>query len=95
MSVSVVSVTELTGGMRSHERSQVWCLLSALHVEHVTELIARQAGEHMRAYRRSHRGIALGDYLIAATAEERGLQLATLNIKHYPMFEDLQVPFTV
>jgi hypothetical protein len=47
----------------------------------------------MRTYRRSHQGIGLGDYLIAATVEVEGLELATLNVKHFPMFPDLQKPF--
>jgi predicted nucleic acid-binding protein len=35
----------------------------------------------MREYCRSHTGIGLGDYVIAATAPAEGLELATL-IKH-------------
>ena len=46
----------------------------------------------MRRYRLSHTGIGLGDYLIAATADVRGLQLATLNIRHFPMFKNLRPP---
>jgi len=38
-------------------------------------------------------GIALGDYLIAATALTEGLELATLNLRHYPMFPGLARPF--
>jgi predicted nucleic acid-binding protein len=90
---SAVTVTELTGGMRSAERRAVWGLISALRVEPVTELVAVRAGELMRRYRRSHTGIGIADYLIAATAEVRGLELATLNIRHFPMFEQLQPPF--
>jgi hypothetical protein len=47
----------------------------------------------MREYRRSHSGIGLGDYLIAATALTEGLELATLNVRHYPMFTALKRPF--
>lgn len=92
-SISAVSVTEVTGGMRSGERATVWRLLGSMRVEPVSDSIARRAGELMRKYRRSHSGIGLGDYLIAATAEVRGLSLATLNLKHFPMFRDLQAPF--
>lgn len=93
LAVSVVSVAELTGGMRSAERREVWHLLGSLRPEPVTELVARRAGELMRQYRRSHHGIGLADYLIAATAELRGQQLATLNARHFPMFTDLKPPF--
>lgn len=79
--------------MRSIERREVWRLLAAFRVEPATEIIARRAGDMMRRYRRSHRGIGLGDYLIAATADVKGLQLATLNVRHFPMFEHLQPPF--
>jgi predicted nucleic acid-binding protein len=34
----------------------------------------------------SHTGIGFGDYLDAATAETEGCDLATLNVRHYPMF---------
>jgi len=49
----------------------------------------------MRTWRRSHSGIGTSDYLIAATALELGMDLATLNVRHYPMFPDLTPPFTV
>lgn len=94
LAVSAVTVTELTGGMRTGERREVWALLGALRTEPVTDPIARRAGELMRTYRRSHSAIGLGDYLIAATALEQGLALATLNVRHFPMFPELTPPFT-
>jgi predicted nucleic acid-binding protein len=93
LSASAVTLTELTGGMRSAERREVTRLLSALRLRPVTVAIARQAGMFMRSYRASHSGIGLGDYLVAATAGVLGLELATLNVRHFPMFEDLQPPF--
>jgi predicted nucleic acid-binding protein len=93
LTVSALSVTELTGGMRSEERHQVWRLLAALRIEPVTELVARRAGELMRQYRHSHTGIGLADYVIAATAHVHGFTLATLNTRHFPMFKKLQQPF--
>jgi len=93
LAVSVVSIAELTGGMRPAERREVWSLLGSLRAEPVTELVARRAGELMRQYRRSHSGAGIADYLIAATADLRGQQLATLNVRHFPMFADLRPPF--
>lgn len=87
---SVVTVAELTGGMRSAERREVWALLAALDPVPVTELIARRAGEFMREYRRSHVGVGTPDYLIAATAETLSADLATLNVRHFPMFPGLK-----
>lgn len=95
LAVSVVTVTEITGGMRSAERREVWALLSALRAEPVTEVVARRAGELMRQYRQSHSSIGLGDYLIAATAETLGARLATLNVRHFPMFPGLEPPFVL
>lgn len=95
LAISAVSVTEITGGMRSAERREVWQLLGSFRVEPVTAHAAGRAGEFMRKYRRSHNAIGIADYLIAGTADIRGLQLATLNVRHFPMFEDLTVPFTV
>jgi predicted nucleic acid-binding protein len=95
LAVSAVTVTEITGGMRSAERPAVWRLLATVRVQDVDDLVARRAGELMRRYRRSHTGIGLGDYLIAATADVRGLELATLNVRHFPMFSELRPPFAL
>ena len=90
---SAVSVAEITGGMRSAERRMVWRLLGALTTAPVTERVGIRAGEFARTYRRSHRAIGIADYLIAATAAEHGLELATLNVSHFPMFSGLGSAF--
>jgi predicted nucleic acid-binding protein len=59
----------------------------------VSDPIAARAGEHLRRYRRSHQGIDLVDYVIAATAELHEATLATLNVRHFPMFEGLGSPW--
>ncbi|MGI8613253.1 MAG: type II toxin-antitoxin system VapC family toxin [Nocardioidaceae bacterium] len=93
LATSVVSVTEVAGGMRPEERREVARLLSSLHVFPVTQRVGWRAAQLMRTYRRSHSGIGLGDYLVAATAEVDGLELVTLNVRHFPMFPDLTAPF--
>lgn len=93
LAISVTTVVEITGGMRAGEKREVWRLLDSLVVEDVNEVIARRAGELMRRYRASHAAIGLGDYLIAATADVRGYDMATLNVRHYPMFDGLRPPF--
>ena len=90
---SVVSRAEIEGGMRSAERSDVARLFDGLRMLPVTDAVARRAGAHLRHHRRSHPGIDLADYLIAATAEEDGLPLVTLNVKHFPMFSGLRAPW--
>jgi predicted nucleic acid-binding protein len=59
----------------------------------VNESVARRAGELGRRWRRSHSGIGIADLAIAATAEEIGAELATRNLKHFPMFENLRAPY--
>jgi len=92
-SVSVIAIAEVTGGMRSAERGAVGRLLGTFHVIDVDEAIARRAGEYQRRFRRSHGSIGLGDYLVAGTASVRGLALATLDVRRFPMFEGLRAPF--
>ena len=90
---SVLTRVEIEGGMRGSEGASVAGLLGALKLVPVSDAIARRAGEHLRTYRRSHRGIDLVDYVIAATAEAHDAPLATLNVKHFPMFAGLQRAF--
>lgn len=90
---SVLSRVEIEGGMRSGERSAVARLLEVVRTEPVTDTIARRAGEHLRAFRRSHPGIDVTDYVIAATAEVLGAELLTLNVKLFPMFPGLRPAF--
>jgi predicted nucleic acid-binding protein len=93
LSASVVSVAEVAGGMRSEERREVARLLSTLQIWPVDERVAWAAADLMRTHRRSHSGIGLGYYLVAATAMTEGLELATLNVRHFPMFAGLRSPF--
>lgn len=87
--VSVVSRVEVEGGMRSAERADVARLFGVVTLVPVTDAIAQRAGAHLRAHRRSHQGIDLADYLIAATADIKEAALSTLNVKHFPMIEGL------
>ncbi len=93
LAISTITVTEVAGGVRSGERREVNRLLASMRRFPVTEQVAWRAANFMRTYRRSHQGIGLGDYLIAGTADVEGLELATLNMRHFPMFPDLQKPF--
>lgn len=90
---SVLSRVELESGMRSQERDAVRRLLSSLTLVAVSDDIARAAGRHLRSLRASHQGVDVVDFVIAATGEEVGAELVTLNVKHFPMFEGLQPAF--
>ena len=91
--VSVLSRTEIEGGMRSGERRDVSALFGTFTLVPVSDAIARRAGEYLRRYRRSHAGVDLVDYVIGATAELHTADLATLNVKHFPMFKGLRPPY--
>ncbi len=93
LAISSVSIGEVAGTTRSGERREVRRFLSSLAPFPITMREAWQAAEYRRRYRRSHGSIELTDYLIAATAFTEGLPLATLNIRHFPMFPDLQPAF--
>lgn len=95
LAISAVSVGEVAGRMRAEERREVGRLLASMQTFPVNERVAWRAAELMRAHRRSHGAIGLGDYLIAATVETEGCELATLNVRHYPMFRGLRPPFVL
>lgn len=90
---SALARVEIEGGMRTGERVSVAGLMDGLRLVQVTDAIARRAGEHLRRFRRSHTGIDLVDYVIAATAEAYDVPLLTLNTRHFPMFKDLKPAF--
>lgn len=90
---SVLSRVEIEGGMRSGERSQVVRMFSVLDLQPVSDIVAVRAGEFLRTYGRSHPGVDVVDYVIAATADVLGAELLTLNVKHFPMFKGLEAAF--
>ena len=92
-SCSEISRIEVIQGLRSSERQAAARLFGLITWVPVTEEVARRAGELGRRWRRSHSGIGVADLAIAATAEEIGTGLATRNLKHFPMFADLRVPY--
>jgi predicted nucleic acid-binding protein len=90
---SEVTRAEVLRGVRSGERRAVARLFAALDWIAVDERVSHAAGELGRTWRRSHPGIDTADLLIAASAELAGATLATANVRHFPMFEDLRPPY--
>ena len=82
---SVLTRVEIEGGMRTSERASVAGLIESMRLVPVTDAIARRAGEHLRRYRRSHPGIDLVDYVIAATAGLSAKQAAARRAEHRAM----------
>jgi predicted nucleic acid-binding protein len=92
-SCSEISRIEVIQGLRSSERGGADRLFALVVWVPVSESVARRAGELGRRWRRSHPGIGVADLAIAATAEEIDAGLATRNLKHFPMFENLRSPY--
>ena len=90
---SEVTRVEVARGLRSGERTSAEQLFRTLHWVPLDEPIARRAGELGRRWDRHRPSISLADLVIAATAEQVDAALATGNIRHFPMFEDLQAPY--
>ena len=91
--VSVVTAAELLAGQRSPaERSKIGQLLEELVVADVVLEIAVLAGTFCRDFRQTH-GVEIPDALIAATAKVHGVRLVTRNLRHFPMLDDVVVPY--
>jgi predicted nucleic acid-binding protein len=92
-SVSVVTVAELYAGVRNEsEHRRIEALPDLLDVRDIGFEIARLAGRYRLQYRSSH-GVGIPDALIAATAQVHGARLVTRNARHFPMLDDLLVPY--
>jgi predicted nucleic acid-binding protein len=87
---SEVTRVEVLRGVRSSERRVTERLLATIRWVVVDEDVSGLAGELGRRFRRSHGAIGTADLVVAATAERLKLPLATLNVRHYPMFPGLE-----
>jgi predicted nucleic acid-binding protein len=94
VSVSSITIAELFQGVRAGaEREALDDFVSAVRVLDVTQPIATTAGLFRRQYRPSH-FVGLADCLIAATAKEHCIPMKSLNIKHFPMLDDVAAPYS-
>jgi predicted nucleic acid-binding protein len=91
--VSAATVAELYVGVREGaEREVLDRFVELLEIVSITATIAKQAGLWRRDYGKSH-GTGLVDSLIAASASFSGSTLVTLNQKHFPMLDEVLVPY--
>lgn len=82
--------TEIIAGLRPHEHEPMGQLFAVMSWIDIDTVIADAAGELAHEYHASHSGIDTVDYLIAAAAQSIGASLITLNVRHFPMFPDLE-----
>ena len=91
--ISAITVAELFSGARgSDELNALDQFVLAFEVVPVDERLARSGGQLRRKYHASD-GVGLADALIAASASEREAVLVTFNRRHYPMVDDLTIPY--
>jgi predicted nucleic acid-binding protein len=83
-SLSVLSIYELTAGMRDKEKVATRNFIDACTPVDVTQDVTFKGGELYRKYRAKGITLAPIDCLIAATALVHGCKVATRNLKHYP-----------
>ena len=90
---SSIVVAELYGGVREgKERQALESLLSVFELKPIDPELAERGGLLRRDYGPKH-GTGLADALIAATAQHSGAVLVTLNAKHFPMLQNVVVPY--
>ena len=91
--ISVLTISELFDGVRN-EKEQIIIrdLIASLEVFEFNDVVAESGGLLRQKFYKSH-GTGILDALLAATALENDLTLVTLNIKHFPMLDNVLVPY--
>lgn len=91
--ISVLTLAELIAGVRTpEEKIRTVNFSKSFAILEFSQEIAILSGDYVREYSKSH-SVVLADAAIAATAKTHGLQLLTLNMKHFPMFPGLKKPY--
>jgi hypothetical protein len=90
---SEITRLEVLAGMQPAEEEETRLLLSTLVWHPVGTEVAEEAGSLGREWLPSHHTIDSADLAIAATAIRTGARLLTRNVRHFPMFTDLQAPY--
>ena len=88
--LSPIVVAELFAGVKGDDELSVLNnFISFFRIVPIDTEIAKMGGLYKRDFGKSH-GIGLADALLAATAYQENAEILTLNIKHYPMVNDLK-----
>ena len=92
--LSTIVLTELYAGVKGEQELTILNnFVSLFNVIPITSEIAKIGGLYKRDFGKSH-GVGLADAIIAATCHSKNAQLKTLNIKHYPMIENLKAVYS-
>lgn len=84
---------EVLAGMRRREIRRTELLVSLVAWWPVDGPVLNEAEQLARRHRPSNRGIGAVDYVVAATARITSGELATTNVKHFPMMRGLRAPY--
>lgn len=79
--------------MRPKDEKATRELLDQIQWIEVDIELADAAGQLAAKYLKSHPRVDTVDYIVGAAAQARDADLATTNIKHFPMFTDLKKPY--
>ncbi|MEX2212219.1 MAG: type II toxin-antitoxin system VapC family toxin [Gaiellaceae bacterium] len=90
---SVLTCVEVLAGARRPEERSTRALLDELEWIPVDVELADAAGSLARRFGRTHPGIDVTDYVIAATVDHLDATLWTRNLRHFPMFPRLAAPY--
>ena len=83
--ISPIVVAEVYAGAFKREHKDIEALLDLCQRVPMDRDTGRMAGLYANQYAKAFQGIALEDYLLAATARAHRCPLWTHNRKHYPM----------
>ena len=83
--ISPIVVAEVYAGAFKREHKDIEALLDLCQRVPMDSDTGRMAGLYANQYAKAFQGIALEDYLLAATARAHRCPLWTHNRKHYPM----------
>jgi predicted nucleic acid-binding protein len=83
--LSPIVVAEIYAGAFQREHKEIEILFSLCKRISIDSETGQQAGHYAHRYRKSHQGISLEDYLLAASAKLNRCPLWTCNRRHYPM----------
>ncbi len=81
---------EVLAGLKPGEERATEAVFRLIEWVPVSSEIADSAGAYARRYKPAYSGIDLSDYLLAATADVLGGSVLTLNVRHFPMFPNLE-----
>jgi len=83
LSTSTINVAEVYGGLRPGEEQVTSAFLASLQLMPVSASIAELAGKLQADFRRQGQTRSIADMLVAATAMEAGISVATDNARDF------------